>query len=138
MDMFSLESQVAVVTGASRGIGQAIATGVAEAAGADVVAVSSSGAMSETVGRIGAIGKRCIAVKADVSKHKSASAIIQEAVRCFGKVSILVNCAGVTRRGDAVDFSEEKWDEVMDINAKGAFFLSQASAKDMMKRNRGK
>ena len=137
MDMFSLEAQVAVVTGASRGIGQSIAVGLAEA-GADIVAVSSSGEMTETQSMIQQAGRKCVAVKADVGKHVSADTIVNEAIKHFGKVSILVNCAGITRRCNSLDFPEKDWDEVMDLNAKAAFFLGQACARDMVKRNQGK
>lgn len=134
---FSLKGQVAVVTGASRGIGEALAIGLAEA-GADIVAVSSSNQILAFKEKVEALDRKCVVLQYDIGRVEHANTIISEAVKSFGKVDILVNAAGVTRRSPAIDFTEKDWDDVMDVNIKAAFFLSQAAARDMMKRKKGK
>lgn len=135
LDKFRLDGKVAVVTGASRGLGQGMAIALADA-GADIAAVYTS-ECSKTCKAVEALGRRCLLVKADVGRKASAEKIITETVKAFGHVDILVNNAGIIRRAAFVDFSEKDWDEVMDVNLKGLFLLSQVTAKQMIKQGKG-
>lgn len=135
LDVFSLEGRAALVTGANTGIGQGIAVALA-AAGADVVAVGRT-APEETAKLVQSKGRRFHAIAADLNSAALAAGIVQEAVEHFGAVDILVNNAGIIRRGEALDFTESDWDAVMNVNLKTAFFLTQAAAKQMIRRQRG-
>jgi len=134
--LFDLTGQTAVVTGAGTGLGRGMALALASA-GADIVLVDRIPA-EQVAGEVRSLGRRALAVTADLSQMPSASRVMEAALKEFGKVDILVNNAGIIRRTPAIDFTEQDWDEVMAVNAKAVFFLSQAAARDMMKRNRGK
>jgi len=134
-DLFSLEGRTAIVTGANTGIGQAIAVALARS-GAKIAAVGRS-AMNETMELVDNAA-RIHAIRADLSDTASLAPLVDEAVEWAGGVDILVNNAGIIRRNDALDFTEEDWDAVMDTNLKSAFFLSQAAARHMKARGRGK
>ncbi|WP_075291388.1 2-dehydro-3-deoxy-D-gluconate 5-dehydrogenase KduD [Pararhizobium arenae] len=127
MSLFDLTGRFAIVTGANTGIGQAIAVGLAQA-GADIVGVGRS-AMTQTQESVVAKGRRFFPITADLSQANKAADVIGEALALGAKPDILVNNAGIIRRGDALDFTEEDWDAVLDTNLKSAFFLSQAFAK---------
>ena len=133
---FDLTGKVAVVTGANTGIGQGIALALAEA-GADIAAVGRSAA-TETVEKVRALGRRAEIVSADLSTIEPVQRIVDETVEKFGGLDILVNNAGIIRRADAVDFSEEDWDAVIDTNLKSVFFLCQAAARHMIPHGGGK
>lgn len=135
LDKFNLTGKVAVITGASRGLGQAMAVGLAEA-GADIVGVST-GDMSETKEKVEGLGRNFLSIRADLTSTKPVQGIIDKAVEAFGKVDILVNNAGIIRRADAIEFTEKDWDDVMDVNLKTLFFLSQAAAKQYIKQGSG-
>lgn len=135
-DIFSLAGRVALVTGASSGIGQAIAVALA-AAGADVAAVGRSDS-GETGGRVQAAGRRFLPVAADLGSTAVCTELVREVEEGLGGVDILVNNAGTIRRREALEFSEEDWDSVMDVNLKTLFFLSQAAARRMIPRGGGK
>ena len=134
--MFDLTGRVAIVTGANTGIGQAIAIALA-AAGADIAAVGRTPA-EDTAERIRAMGRKAVLIAADLSSAAPAGRIVAETVERLGGLDILVNNAGIIRRADAVDFTEADWDVVMDTNLKSAFFLSQAAARTMLPKGRGK
>jgi 2-deoxy-D-gluconate 3-dehydrogenase len=134
--MFDLSGKVALVTGANTGIGQAIAVALATA-GADVALIGRSEA-SETKSKIEALGRRAIIVTADLSNIAPVPGIIAQTLGKLGSIDILVNNAGIIRRNDAVDFTEEDWDAVIDTNLKSLFFLSQAVAKEMIAKGSGK
>jgi 2-deoxy-D-gluconate 3-dehydrogenase len=136
MHPFSLEGQVALVTGANKGLGQGIALALARA-GADLVAVSSSPA-DDTVREVQALGRRCLAIRADLSTIAPIPGLIAQTLDAFGRLDILVNNAGTIRRADAVDFSEADWDAVIDVNLKSAFFLCQAAGRHFLAQGRGK
>jgi 2-deoxy-D-gluconate 3-dehydrogenase len=137
LDKFSLKGKVAIVTGASTGLGQGMAIGLAEA-GADVVGVDYV-EMLETKELIEKSGKRFLGIKADLIKAKPEDLveIVKQAVDEFEHVDILVNNAGIIRREDALEFSEKNWDDVMAINIKTVFFFSQAVANQFVKQQKG-
>lgn len=124
---FDLSGKVAIVTGANTGIGQGIAAALAQA-GADIAAVGRT-TPDETEARVRASGRRFVHVGADLGSTKPIAEIIPAVLKALGRVDILVNNAGTIRRADAVDFTEEDWDQVMDVNLKSVFFLSQAMAR---------
>ena len=126
---FDLTGRVAVVTGANTGIGQGIALALA-GAGADIAAVGRSEA-SETADKVRALGRRCELVSADLSSIAPVDGVVETVVSRLGRLDILVNNAGIIRRADALDFSEDDWDAVMDTNLKVLFFLCQAAARHM-------
>jgi len=135
MERFSLKGKVAIVTGARTGLGQGIALALAEA-GADIVGVGST-TLDETEKLVKEMGRRFHGITADLRSIKPVDRIISEAVEKMGHVDILVNNAGIIRREDALEFSEKDWDDVMDINLKTVFFLSQAAAKQYIKQGTG-
>ena len=126
---FDLTGRVAVVTGANTGIGQGIALALA-GAGADIAAVGRSEA-SETADKVRALGRRCELVSADLSSIAPVEGVVETVVSRLGRLDILVNNAGIIRRADALEFSEDDWDAVMDTNLKVLFFLCQAAARHM-------
>ena len=132
---FDLTGQVALVTGANTGLGQAIAVGLA-AAGADIVAVGRS-APDDTAAQVRAVGRKLYAIAADLSTIAPVGKVVDDALAAAGRLDILVNNAGIIRRADSVDFSEDDWDAVMDTNLKTAFFLSQAVARTWIAAGRG-
>jgi 2-deoxy-D-gluconate 3-dehydrogenase len=127
---FNLTGRVAVVTGANTGIGQGIAVALAEA-GADVALVGRSSA-EETADLVRAAGRRAALVPADLSSIAPIQAVVDQTLAELGGLDILVNNAGIIRRADAVDFSEEDWDAVVDTNLKSVFFLCQAAGRHMI------
>ena len=136
MNPFDLSGRVAVVTGANTGIGQGIALALA-AAGADIACVGRTPA-DETVARAHALGRRAVAIHADLSTIEPAGRVVDETVAQLGRLDILVNNAGIIRRADAVDFTEADWDAVVDTNLKSVFFLCQAAGKHMLANGGGK
>jgi len=135
IDSFSLQGKTAVVTGANTGIGQAIVVALA-GAGANVVGVGRS-SMDETQAKVAAMGARFHAISANLSSLEPIETIVNAAEQAGGRIDILVNNAGIIRRNDAIDFTEADWDDVMNVNLKTTFFLSQAVARRMMKDDKG-
>lgn len=129
---FDLTGKVAVVTGCNTGLGQGMAVALAQA-GADVVGVSRSGA-DETAALVRSAGRRFHSVLADLADTTCVTRIVEEAVRACGALDILVNNAGTIRRNDALAFSEQDWDDVVNVNLKSVFFLSQAFAQHLVER----
>jgi 2-deoxy-D-gluconate 3-dehydrogenase len=136
MNPFDLAGKVAAVTGANTGIGQGIAVALAEA-GADVALIGRTPA-EETAAQVRALGRRAEIVSADLSTIAPVQDVVDAVVEGLGKLDILVNNAGIIRRADAVDFSEEDWDAVIDTNLKSVFFLCQAAGRHMLARGSGK
>ncbi|MXN45126.1 2-dehydro-3-deoxy-D-gluconate 5-dehydrogenase KduD [Shinella kummerowiae] len=127
MNPFDLSGRWAIVTGANTGIGQAIAIGLARA-GADIVGVGRS-AMTETAADVTSAGRTFLSITADLSKPGVAGAVIADVLEAGATPDILINNAGIIRRADALEFTEEDWDAVLDTNLKSVFFLCQAFAK---------
>ena len=137
LDRFSLKGKVAVVTGASRGLGAGMAKALAEA-GAAVAVVSSTDKVHALAAEIAATGARCIGIQADLVSTQPIPDIIAKTVAAFGRLDILVNCAGIIRRAPAIEFSEKDWDDVINVNQKSLFFMCQAAAREMLKQKKGK
>jgi 2-deoxy-D-gluconate 3-dehydrogenase len=127
LEKFNLKDKVAIVTGASKGLGQGIALGLADA-GANIVGVDILD-MAQTKAEVEALNRNFLDIKADLINIEPIQKIIDETVEKFNKIDILVNNAGIIRRADAIEFSEKDWDDVMNINIKTLFFFSQAVAK---------
>ncbi|MBI3884604.1 MAG: 2-dehydro-3-deoxy-D-gluconate 5-dehydrogenase KduD [Opitutae bacterium] len=132
LDRFRLTGKVAIVTGASRGLGAALAVALAEA-GADLVLVAR-GDTAAVQGDIEKLGRRCLRVAADVAAPAAAGHILAATVAAFGRADILVNNAGLIRRAAFLDFTEEDWREVLDVNLTAAFRLSQQFARHLVAR----
>ncbi|MBN1431083.1 MAG: 2-dehydro-3-deoxy-D-gluconate 5-dehydrogenase KduD [Anaerolineae bacterium] len=138
LEAFRLDGKVALVTGAGRGLGQAMAIGLAEA-GADIAGLDI-GESSETCEQVKALGRRYHTVVCDLGQSgvEQLSDIIDDVARQLGRLDILLNNAGIIRRAPIFDFSEEYWDDVLQINLKAVFFLSQAAARHMASQGGGK
>ena len=135
-NIFDLGGKVAIVTGANTGIGQAIALSLA-AAGADIAAVGRTPA-EETVEKVRALGRKAEIVSADLSSIEPVQRVVDETIAKLGGLDILINNAGIIRRADSVDFTEEDWDAVIDTNLKSTFFLAQAAGRHMLAQGSGK
>lgn len=133
---FSLEGKVALVTGANTGLGQGIAVALAQA-GADIAAAGIS-PPTDTEARVKALGRRFVSIEANLTSIEPVPRLLRETLDGLGGVDILVNNAGLIRRADAVDFSEQDWDDVMNVNIKSAFFLSQAVGRHFIAQGSGK
>jgi 2-deoxy-D-gluconate 3-dehydrogenase len=136
LDQFKLTDKVAIVTGASTGLGEGIAIGLAEA-GANIVAVDYMAGPYHAKKIIEGTGRKYIEVPANLLTITPIPEIVAKALAAFGKINILVNNAGIIRREDAINFTEKDWDEVMNINVKTVFFFSQAVAKQFIKQGTG-
>ena len=134
-EAFRLEGKIAIVTGCDTGLGQGMAAALAEA-GCDIVGVNRK-IPHETAEIINGLGRRFMAIQADLSQQDALTNIVTQAVAAFGRVDILVNNAGTIRRQDALDFSEKDWDDVMNLNLKSVFFLSQAVARQFLAQGNG-
>ena len=132
LDQFKLDGKVAVVTGAARGLGQGMALALAEA-GADIVAVDILPA-DDTVKQIKALGRKAVAIVGNLGDRAAIPNVISDAKKHFASLDILVNCAGIIRRADFLDFSAKDWDDVMGININAVFFLSQCFVRDVVAR----
>lgn len=138
MSDFSLTDRIAIVTGAGRGLGRAIAEGVAEA-GAHVVAVSRTPEELEaTAQAVRDLGRQALVVPADVTRIDDIDRVVERTLAEFGRIDILVNNAGINIPQFAVDVTEEAWDAIMDVNLKAPFFLCQRAGKVMMEQRKGK
>jgi 2-deoxy-D-gluconate 3-dehydrogenase len=137
LDKFSLAGKIALVTGASRGLGAAMAEALAEA-GADLALVARSDKLEAVVEHIRSLGRRCIGLPVDLTKVDCCQRVVQQTLDCYGALDIVVNSAGTTRRGPISAISENDWDYVLNLNLKSVFFLCQAAAKHMVPRQSGK
>ena len=135
LQMFDLSGKVAIVTGANTGLGQAIAEALA-GAGADIAAVGRTPPV-DTRFAVEAKGRRFHDITADLGSLEPIERIVAETIEHLGGVDILVNNAGIIRRNDALEFTEDDWDSVMDVNLKTTFFLTQAVGRRMVEQGRG-
>ena len=137
LDKFKLNGKVAIVTGAARGLGQAIAVGLAEA-GANVAAVDIL-ETTETEHLIRQINRDVIGINADLAKKTDREAIVKKTLAKFARIDILFNNAGIIRRSPFADFAEKDWEEVIAINQSAVFYLSQLVVRQFIKQgNSGK
>jgi len=133
----TLDDRVAIVTGAGNGIGRATALALAQA-GAHVVAVDvDAGAAKGAADAMAALGRRSLALDTDVGDLASIDQMVQHVMATFGRIDVLVNNAGVTRRAYIMDLTEADWDRIMRVNAKGVFFCLQRVAREMIPRRSG-
>ncbi|MCR8979238.1 3-oxoacyl-[acyl-carrier-protein] reductase [Brevibacillus laterosporus] len=133
-----LEGKVALITGASRGIGRAIALKYAEAGANIIVNYSGNEAKAqETVVDIEKLGREAIMIRANVGNTEEAENMVKEALERFGKIDILVNNAGITRDNLLMRMKESEWDEVINVNLKGVFNMTKALTRPMMKQRGG-
>ncbi|GAK51922.1 3-oxoacyl-(Acyl-carrier protein) reductase [Candidatus Moduliflexus flocculans] len=134
-----LEGKIAIVTGASRGIGRAIALNLA-AAGANIVAVyqQNKTMVDELAQEIEPLGRVCLAVKADVAVEDEVNALVDQTMSQFGRVDILINNAGITKDGLIMRMKSEDWHNVLNVNLSGMFYATKAVTKPMFKQRSGK
>lgn len=138
LDKFKLDGKVALVTGASSGIGQAIAVALAEA-GADVAChARSEDKLVETCASIDALGRGFAMVAGDMAEKEAPSRVVAETLAVLGRIDILINNAGTIRRAPAVDYTEDDWSSVIETNLSSIFRLSQAAGRHMLERGSGK
>jgi NAD(P)-dependent dehydrogenase (short-subunit alcohol dehydrogenase family) len=135
---FDLDGQAAIVTGASRGIGRDLARALANAGARVTVAARSAGDLRSLVDEIAGEGGTAHPVELDVRDRSSVDAAVAETVDRFGGLDVLVNNAGLGTNHDALDATEEEWDELMDVNLKGLFFACQAAGRHMVDRGYGR
>ena len=134
----TLANQVAIVTGAGQGVGRAAALALAER-GAAIAAIDiNESTLAETTAAIRGVGARALAIRADLGSVQEIDRLVSETMREFGQIDILVNNAGVTRRADIMDLTEEDWDRIHRVNAKGVFFCLQRVAREMIPRRSGR
>jgi 2-dehydro-3-deoxy-D-gluconate 5-dehydrogenase len=137
LDFFSLDGQVAIVTGGNKGLGQAYAVALAKA-GADLFVVTHGTEWDETRELIENTGRKVEFFQADLTDRKNAKALVAKCVEVYGKVDILINNAGTIRRAPLLEYTEEDWDAVVELNQNSMFFLSQEAAKHMVEQRSGK
>jgi 2-deoxy-D-gluconate 3-dehydrogenase len=135
--LFSLADRVALVTGASRGLGAAIAVGLAEA-GADVAVHGNARSPEETCTRIRALGRRALPVSGDLADPAVPNRLVAETIAGLGGLDVLVNNAGTIRRAPAVETSDEDWLAVIDVNLHGVFRACRAAGRHMLERGQGR
>ena len=135
---FELHGKTALVTGASRGIGQALAVGLAQSGATVICASSRKGGCDDTLAKIEELGLNAYALSADLSDADATRALADEALTITGSIDILVNNGGTIYRAPATEFPLEQWQKVMQVNIDSAFILSQEIGKAMVKHGRGK
>ena len=137
LDAFRLDGKVALVTGASAGLGAAVAAALAEA-GADVACHGNTRAPDATCALVEAAGRRAFGVTGDLSDRETPARLVSHVLEEFGRLDILINNAGTIRRAPAVEYSEEDWTFVLEVNLSSVFRLSQMAGRHMVERGSGK
>ena len=137
LDFFSLAGKVAIVTGGNTGLGQGYAVALARA-GADLFVVTHGNNWDETRELIEKEGRRAEFLQADLADRESIKEIVSECLKAYGKIDILVNNAGTIRRAPLLEYKQEDWDEVIELNLNSVYLLSQEVAKVMVEQNSGK
>ena len=136
IDLFKLDGKTAIVTGCSRGLGQGMAVGLAEA-GANIFGVDYFPEAAETKEKVEKAGAKFAYFSANLITIEPVEKIFAEAEKTFGSVDIVINNAGIIKRNDSVDFTEAEWDDVININLKTVFFMCQAAARQFIKQKTG-
>jgi gluconate 5-dehydrogenase len=137
-ELFTLDGRVAIVTGGSRGLGQEMAEGLAEAGASLMLCARRDEWLAPTVNQMRAQGFKVEGMRCDVSKASDVQATIDKTIATYGKVDILINNAGVTWAAEPEDMPLEQWQKVVDVNLTGAFLFAQAAGRDMLKRQWGR
>jgi NAD(P)-dependent dehydrogenase (short-subunit alcohol dehydrogenase family) len=137
-ELFQLTDRIAIVTGGSRGLGQEMAEGLAEAGASLMLCARRDEWLTPSVNAMRARGFRVEGMLCDVSQPADVQAVVDKTIAAFGRVDILVNNAGVTWAAEPEDMPLEKWQKVVDVNLTGAFLFAQAAGRDMLKRQRGR
>ncbi|WP_102346410.1 SDR family oxidoreductase [Bacillus sp. Marseille-P3661] len=135
--LFNLTGQIAALTGATRGIGRAMAVALAES-GADIALLQRNLEQLDVKEEIESFGRKCEIIPCNLDDEKQVKDAIPAVVSAFGKIDILVNCAGIQRRSPAVDFSEQDWDDVINVNLKTVWILCQQAGRYMVPQKSGK
>lgn len=136
-NLFNLNGKAAAIIGATRGIERSMTMALAEA-GADIALLQRNPEQFEVKKEIEEIGNKCIIIPCDLADLNQVKGAIPDAVNHFGAVDILVNCAGIQRRSPAIDFNEDGWDDVLQINLKSVWLLSQEAGRIMVEQRSGK
>jgi NAD(P)-dependent dehydrogenase (short-subunit alcohol dehydrogenase family) len=137
-ELFALTGRVAIVTGGSRGLGEEMAEGLAEAGAALMICARREQWLTPTLERFAARGVRIEGLVADVSNPADVQAVVDKTMATYGRIDILVNNAGVTWGARPEEMPLDKWQKVIDINLTGAFLFSQAAGREMLKREYGR
>ncbi len=138
MDLFNLSGRVAIVTGGARGIGFAIAKGLASSGALVVIADINSDGAEKAAATVRAEGFQAQSIAVDVTKRTSVQDMVAQVVEGFGQIDILVNCAGIILRKPIEEVTDEEWDSILDVNLRGVFLCSQVAGREMIKRKQGK
>lgn len=133
--MFSLQGKVAMVTGCNTGLGRGMALALAEA-GCDIVGVNQV-TPTDTIAAVEKMGRRFLSIEANLISQEVIQPAVDKAIAELGKIDILVNNAGIIRREDSINFTEKDWDDVINLNLKTVFFLSQAVARQFIAQKTG-
>ena len=137
-ELFALDGRVAIVTGASRGLGEEMAEGLAEAGAALTICARREEWLTPTVESFKARGLRVVGLIADVSKPADVQAVVDKTMAAYGRIDILVNNAGITWGAEPDHMPLDKWQKVIDVNLTGAFLFSQAAGRKMLERDYGR
>ena len=137
-ELFALNGRVAIVTGASRGLGEEMAEGLAEAGAALMICARREQWLTPTIARFAARGFRVEGLVADVSNPADVQAVVDRTMAIYGRIDILVNNAGITWGARPEDMALDKWQKVIDVNLTGAFLFAQAAGREMLKRGYGR
>jgi 2-deoxy-D-gluconate 3-dehydrogenase len=137
LDLFRLDGRVALVTGGDKGLGQAMASGLAQA-GADIAIVSRSGQNAATLAAVAVAGRRGLGLTFDLGRPESAAQIVAQTIHELGRLDILINNAGTIRRADAAETAPEDFSAVLDVNLTGVWALAQAAGRVMLAQGSGK
>ncbi len=138
IESFRLDGRTALVTGAGKGIGEGIAVGLAEA-GADLALVARTRSDLERVAaKIRTVGRKAVVVPCDVTDVAAVPKAVEEVADAFGRIDVLVNCAGIQRRMTVLEATVEGWEEVINANLRSVYFMTQAAGKRMVAQHRGK
>ncbi len=138
LDKFKLDGRVALVTGASRGLGQGMALALGEAGASVALVARTKSSLEETARMVGDAGSKAHIIPADLSRINEVQRVVRETVAQFGKLDILLNSVGTQVRKPALEVLEEEWEHLIGVNLKSVYFLTQAAAKEMIQAKKGK